>query len=1178
MICPQCSTPNDAGRNFCIECGARLATGCPNCGAQNPAEAKFCGECGTTLTPGGAAAARPARGASGDAPSTAIQPTAERRLVTILFADLVGSTQLAQDEDPEDTREFLSHYFELARTIVDRYGGTIEKFIGDAVMAVWGTPTTHEDDAERAVRAALDIVDGVPGLGNGRGVQARAAVLTGQAAVTIGASGQGMVAGDLVNTASRLQSVAPPGAVLVGESTFHAASGAIRFEPAGEQLLKGKEAPVQAWRAATVVGLRGGTGRSEALEPPFTGRDEELRLIKDLFHATDREKKTRLVSVIGQGGIGKSRLAWELEKYIDGVVGNVYWHVGRSPAYGEGISYWALAEMVRGRAGIAETDDTATAAARLRDTLAEWLPDDEERRWVEPRLAALLALEPMPPGSRDELFAAWRTFFERLAERSPTVLLFEDIQWADDGMLDFIGELLDRSRNHPLFVVTLARPELYDRRPGWGANLRSLTSMTLDPLSREQMAEMVTGTVPGLPKRATDAVVDRADGIPLYAVETLRMLLDRGDLQRSEDGRFELKGALDSIAVPDTLHALIAARLDALGERDRRLIQTASVVGQSFTVQVLAGVSGEAADTLRERLAALVQRQMLHVNVDPRSPERGQYQFVQSVVREVAEASLSRADRRALHLAAARYYESLGDDEMAGVQASHYVEAYRATPAGPEADALGAQARVSLRAAAERAIALHSNRQAVSYLEQALTVTTDPADQEALHERAVRPAINENDYATAMGHAKAVEVLSRERSDELAALHALTLQAAVELSQHSERTVIALLEPPLQRLQHHPPTLEIVEAQGELARALMIGGSSDKAVEWADRALAASALIPDRVVRDIVITKGTALANAGREHEGEMLLRGAMEVAERAGDTWAALRARNNVLGVVTSDDVRAGLDLSVEGYEMATRYGLTTWAHQFLGTAITGAFDCGDWDAWIDTASALDMPGFYAAWLAIEKATRAAFRGRLDDARSLVDEAAELVGDTSSQAIAGVSFARALVELAMGRPEEAMVAVRPAFDSSDGIEWSMVLVGTLGAAADRPDWAREVMGVYQRAQRHGRYAEALIAAQEAIIAATEQRWPEARAAYAIARGNLMAANALFPMAMFDLAIGERARGHFDEAATAGEAAREFFSARGAQSFVDAYRAAVVPEASEVAAIRVNESVPNAAT
>ena len=448
----------------------------------------------------------------------------------------------------------------------------------------------------------------------------RAGLLTGEAAVTVGASGQGMVAGDLVNTASRLQSVAPPGAVLVGEATYRAANGAIAFEEAGEQLLKGKQVPVQAWRATAVVGLRRGSGRTGALEPPFTGRDEELRVLKDLFHTTERDHRARLASVIGDGGIGKSRLAWEFEKYVDGVVDTVWWHYGRSPAYGEGISYWALAEMVRGRAGIAETDEASLARSRLSDSVGEWIADEQERRWVEPRLAALLALEPMPAGSRDELFAAWRTFFERIAERGPTVLVFEDLQWADDGMLDFITELLDRSRHLPIFVVTLARPDLDDRRSGWSSGVRSVTQMSLEPLESGQMAEMVRGTVPGISDEATSAIVERAEGVPLYAVETIRMLIDRGDLLDAGDGRYEMPRRLEHLAIPDTLHALIAARLDSLGEADRRLIQTAAVVGQSFTADALAAVAGESADALRERLAAVVGRQVLRVDVDPRSP------------------------------------------------------------------------------------------------------------------------------------------------------------------------------------------------------------------------------------------------------------------------------------------------------------------------------------------------------------------------------------------------------------------------------------------------------------------------------------------------------------------------------------------------------------------------------
>ncbi|HLB44090.1 MAG TPA: adenylate/guanylate cyclase domain-containing protein, partial [Candidatus Limnocylindrales bacterium] len=327
-----------------MECGQTLSAGCPNCGFVNLPGAKFCSECGTVL-------AAPAPGAAGSARQPAAQPSpqqqqatsgAERRLVSVLFADLVGFTPFAEERDSEDVRETLTRYFDLARELIERYGGTVEKFIGDAVMAEWGAPTAHEDDAERAVRAALELVDAVTSLG--AGIQARAGVLTGEAAVTLGATNQGMVAGDLVNTASRLQSVAPPGSVLVGESTQRAASAAIAFEPAGEQTLKGKQAPVAAWRALRVVAERGGRNRASGLEPPFVGRADEMRLLKDLFHATGREKKLRVVSVIGPAGIGKSRLTWEFSKYIDGLVENVYWHSGRSPAYGEGITFWALGE------------------------------------------------------------------------------------------------------------------------------------------------------------------------------------------------------------------------------------------------------------------------------------------------------------------------------------------------------------------------------------------------------------------------------------------------------------------------------------------------------------------------------------------------------------------------------------------------------------------------------------------------------------------------------------------------------------------------------------------------------------------------------------------------------------------------------------------------------------------
>jgi class 3 adenylate cyclase len=499
MLCPACLGDTPDGKRFCANCGAALAAVCPTCGAPLLAGKSFCADCGTPVSPprqqaepgvGGSFAGRSGPGGHDTA------PVAERRICSVLFVDLVGFTPLAEKRDPEQIRELLSLYFDRAQTIIGHYGGTVEKFIGDAVMAVWGAPIANEDDAERAVRAALEVVASVGDLGRASGLPeltARGGVVTGEVAVTIGRVSEGMVLGDTVNSASRVQSVANPGTVLVDESTWRGASDAIAFTEVGDLTLKGKQEPVRAWQALRVVAQRKGVGRAERLEPPFVGRDEELRQIKELLHATVRERRARLVSVTGVPGIGKSRLAWEFLKYVDGLADNVHWHEGRSPAYGEGITFWALSEMVRMRAGITEADETAAARAKLAASVERFVPDPEERRWIQPRLGHLLGLADAPTGEREELFSAWRTFFERIADVGPTVMVFEDLQWSDPGLIDFIESILEWSRAHPILVVTLARPELADRRPTWGAGQRSFTSLHLDPLSDEAMRDLLGG-------------------------------------------------------------------------------------------------------------------------------------------------------------------------------------------------------------------------------------------------------------------------------------------------------------------------------------------------------------------------------------------------------------------------------------------------------------------------------------------------------------------------------------------------------------------------------------------------------------------------------------------------------------------------------------------------------------
>ncbi|OGN86148.1 MAG: hypothetical protein A2X23_00130 [Chloroflexi bacterium GWC2_73_18] len=871
--------------------------------------------------------------------------------MSVLFADLVGFTPFAEERDAEEVRETLSRYFEIARDVVERYGGTIEKFIGDAVMALWGAPAAREDDAERAVRAGLDLIGAVGVLGPS--ISARAGVLTGEAAVTLGATGQGMVAGDLVNTAARLQGAAPPGAVLVGEATHRLAAAAIAFEEAGQQVLKGKTSPVPAWRALRVVAQRGGQGRSDMPEPPFVGRHEELRLLKDLVSATGRDRKARLVSVTGPGGIGKSRLAWELEKYLDGILETVYWHRGRSPAYGEGITFWALGEMVRRRARLAESDDETTTRERIAATVSDFVPDADDRRWVEPALLTLLGLEPAPPGGRDVLFAAWRIFFERIAAKGTTVLLFEDLQWADSGLLDFIDHLLEWSRGAPILVVTLARPELFDKRPDWGAGQRNFLAVALEPLSEPSMRGLLDGLVPGLPGPAVEAILGRADGIPLYAVETVRALAADGRLERV-NGAYRPVGELGDLAVPDTLRSLITSRLDTLDPVDRGLVQDASVLGQTFTLAGLAAVSGRDDGDLEARLRGLVRRELLELEADPRSPERGQYRFVQSLIREVAHATLVRRERRARHLAAARYLETLGDDELAGALAAHYLAAHEASAPGDEAEAVAIQARLALRGAAERAATLGAHDQAVAYLRQALDVTREPAEQADLLMRAATSADAAASYETAEGFARRAVDACRLASDAPATARANALLGVILVDSAQIGPAIEVLEAALAEL---PQTgLDGVKAGllANLSRALFRNDASQRSIEVADRALAlAERLNLDEVIAEAFNNKGAALSYLGRRREATVLMEAAVRLAEAGGFVAAELRARNNLASVLSEDEPRRCSEITRSALELARRVGNRTMAAWLAWSTAAYEYSEGDdWDPVVDAVA----------------------------------------------------------------------------------------------------------------------------------------------------------------------------------------------------------------------------------
>ncbi len=881
--------------------------------------------------------------------------------MSVLFADLVGFTNASEGRDAEDTRELLTRYFDSSRQIVDRYGGTVEKFIGDAVMAVWGAPVAQEDDAERAVRAALDLVAAISVLGQEVGapdLRARAGVLTGEAAVSIGAEGQGMVAGDLVNTASRVQGAAEPGIVLVGEVTKRASEAAIVYEDVGSHELKGKAEPVQLWRASRVVGSRRGEGRSIGLEAPFVGRDREFRLVKDLFHATADDRRASLVAVVGVAGIGKSRLAWEFEKYIDGLVDNVWWHRGRCLSYGDGVAYWALAEMVRMRARIAEDDPPEEALAKLHATIEEHVPDADEREWVEPRLQHVLGLTDRVAPDREDLHSAWRLFFERMAETGPVVLLFEDLHWADAALLDFVEYLLDWSRSHPLYVLTLSRPELGERHPTFGTRIRNSTALTLEPLDDAAMESLLHGLVPGLPKELGLTIRDRADGIPLYAVETVRMLLDRGLLERDGDG-FRVSGPVEALEVPETLHALIAARLDGLEPPERRVLEDAAVLGKTFTQRGLAAVSGSAEAGLEPILALLVRKELLTLQTDPRSPERGQYGFLQALVQRVAYETLARRDRKARHLAAAGFLEreaALDADEIAEVIAAHYLDAHATDPSADDADLVKAQARDWLCRAGERAAGLAAPEDARRAFDRAAGLA-DAEDQQAqLLERAGEMALASNNAAAAAERLRD----ARARFDDAglpqdaARATALLSLALWELGRGEE--ALELLEPALAVLAQGELDASVARLAAEAGRIHHFQGDDETAAERIEFALeiAEGHGFPV-VLSEALNTK--ALLLPGRPNESRALLREALAIALEHDLVPQALRAYNNLAVVALNDDRHDEARRAVEaGFELARGRGDRQFAVQ-LGMSLIGEllWD-GDWDSAFALADELPL------------------------------------------------------------------------------------------------------------------------------------------------------------------------------------------------------------------------------
>ncbi|VXB10344.1 adenylate/guanylate cyclase domain-containing protein [Aeromicrobium sp. 9AM] len=759
--CGSCGTTGQPdAASFCFVCGSTLAAAaCISCGSELPPGGKFCPTCGAAQD-----------GAIATAVEVPQPKGSARKITSVLFGDLVGFTTLSENRDPEEVREMLTAYFDECRSVVGQYGGELEKFIGDAVMAVWGLPITREDDAERAVRAGLELVERVTALGERIGMPGltlRVGITTAEVAVTLGATGQGMVAGDAVNTAARIQSTATPGEVWVDDTTRTFTSSSFAFDDAGAHALKGKAEPVPLWAVRAVIAGAGGDRRDDGLEAPLIGRDRELRLVKAVFHGVEESLRPGLLVVDGEAGVGKTRLGWEFEKYVDGFDAGVLWHRGRCLSYGDGIAYYALAEAVRGRLTIlAGPDDAPDLDSRdvLQRGLDACVPDASERDWLAPRLAALLGQETGASFTREDLFVAWTTFFKYVGLREgvtsppePVVLVIDDAQYADEGLLDFLEHLLSAA-DYAVFVLVLARPELLADHHALTGN-RRVTVVHLEPLSAGEMSSLLDDLVGGLPGPIRDQLVSRAAGVPLYALETVRSLIDQG-LVVSRDGQHLLSDSstldLDALAAPTTLQALIAARLDTLPTAERRVVDRASVLGLVFTDEGIAALCSDV-DDLDQALTGLFRREVLRRETDRLSTDYGNFRFVQGAVRQVAYGMLSRRDRKAAHLTVARTLgaelESRSDAyELAPIIAQHYLDALDAVPGDPDVPELTRAASEHLELAADRAAALGAPREAAGHLRRALA-RCEPDHRLAVLGRLAHQLRIAGDHAEAIEHA-----------------------------------------------------------------------------------------------------------------------------------------------------------------------------------------------------------------------------------------------------------------------------------------------------------------------------------------------------------------------------------------------------------------------------------------
>ena len=850
--------------------------------------------------------------------------------MTVLFADLVGFTSRSEQLDPEEVQAVLQPYHAHLRGELERHGGTVEKFIGDAVMALFGAPVAHEDDAERAVRAALAIRDWATEAEGG--LQLRMAVTTGEALVNLDArptEGEGMAAGDVVNSAARLQSAAPVNGILVGETTFRATRHVIDYREAEPVQAKGKAAPIAVWEALQARARFGVDVRQHGAAA-LVGRDRELALLADTLSRVRVERSPQLVTLVGVPGIGKSRLVHELFGIVDADPDLISWRQGRCLPYGDGVAFWALGEMVKAEAGILENDSPAEAGRKI----AEAARDE----WVESHLRPLAGLADESGGGagREDSFAAWRRFFEALAEERPLVLVFEDLHWADAGLLDFVDHLVDWTTGVPILALCTARPELLDRRPGWGGGKLNGTTLSLSPLADDETARLLADLLERslLPADTQAALLERAGGNPLYAEQYAALYRERG--------------SSDDLGVPESVQGIIAARLDGLPEVEKALLHDASVQGKVFWSGPLRGHGTRDALHALERKGFVARERRSSVEGDE------EYAFRHLLVRDVAYGQIPRGERAEKHRLAGEWIEELGRPaDHIELLAHHRLAALELTrAAGRDAAHLVAPARRALREAGDRAFRLGSFGAAARLYDSALELYPGGELEWAQVFFARTRSLSRAEGVDREVAIEARDALLRAGDAETAA-DAEALLAGLAWSAGDRDSSIRHLDGALALVGDAPASPSKAHILTETSRFQMLASETDEAIEVGRQALAmAEQLGLDELYAEALINIGTARANGGDERGVEDLRR-SVELG-LAANSPAALRAYNNLADVLfRAGELREAVELWGSGHALARRMGNARFDRFFRGMSPALRYSEGAWEECAQLADA---------------------------------------------------------------------------------------------------------------------------------------------------------------------------------------------------------------------------------